>query len=151
MWKINWRTCRSQPISTCWCSYKERKHSGYICYKLAFPCDKMLKNTRCQWPWSYSNNVCLMYLLRSNHLEKENFSMAESKIDNIKEKILQFSSSFLSNYSNDQSVSTLWDNFKSLCCDCLNLVPTKSISARNNHPWISPLIKCLSAAKLQQI
>ena len=73
--------------------------------------------------------------------------MAESNLDLIKEKIQQFSNDFLSNYTIDHPVSTLWSSFKSLCNDCLNLIPSKSISTKNNHPWISTFIKRFSRRK----
>ena len=40
-----------------------------------------------------------------------------------------------------------WNHFKSLCNVCTSLIPSKSISTNNNHPWISTFIKRLSKQK----
>ena len=65
----------------------------------------------------------------------------------IKEKIRQFSDDFLSCYTTDHPISTLWNHFKSLCNVCTSLIPSKSISTNNNHPWLSTFIKRLSRRK----
>ena len=77
------------------------------------------------------------------------FLWRKANFDYIKAKIQQFSDSLLVNYRSDQPVSILWNNFKSLRDDCLNLIPTKSISTNNSHPWISTFIRRLSRRKQQ--
>ena len=52
----------------------------------------------------------------------------KANFDSIMENIQQFSDSLLANYRSEQPVSILWNNFKSLCDDCLNFIPPKSIS-----------------------
>ena len=80
-------------------------------------------------------------------LTRKIFLWHKANFDTIKEKIQRFSDSLSSNFSYDQPVSTTWNNFKSLCYDCLDLIPSKTISTRNSHPWISTLIKRLSRRK----
>ena len=75
------------------------------------------------------------------------FLWRKANFDSIKETIQQFSDSLLVKYRSDQPVSILWNNFKSLCDDCLNLIPTKSISTNNSHPWISTFIRRLPRRK----
>ena len=45
------------------------------------------------------------------------------------------------------AVSTLWDKFKNLCIECLDLIPVKQISSNSTYPWISPMVKHLSHQK----
>ena len=61
-----------------------------------------------------------------------------SRINNL---IADFTTSFL-NHPIDTPIQQLWDSYKALCMDCLNLVPTKTISSNNsNKSWATPLIK----------
>ena len=75
------------------------------------------------------------------------FLWRRADFDHIKEKIRQFSDDFLSRYTTDHPVNTLWNYFRILCNKCINLIPSKSISTNNNHPWISTFIKRLSRRK----
>ena len=61
--------------------------------------------------------------------------------------IADFTTSFL-DHPIDTSVQQLWDSYKALCTDCLNLVPTKIVSSNSsNKSWATPLIKRLSRRK----
>ena len=75
------------------------------------------------------------------------FLWRRADFDHIKEKIRQFSDDFLSRYTTDHPVNTLWNYFRILCNECINSIPSKSISTNNNHPWISTFIKRLSRRK----
>ena len=67
-----------------------------------------------------------------------------SRINNL---IADFTTSFL-DHPIDTSVQQLWDSYKALCTDCLNLVPTKIVSSNSsNKSWATPLIKRLSRRK----
>ena len=67
-----------------------------------------------------------------------------SRINNL---IADFTTSFL-NHPIDTPVQQLWDSYKALYMDCLNLVPTKIVSSNSsNKSWATPLIKRLSRRK----
>ena len=67
-----------------------------------------------------------------------------SRINNL---IADFTTSFL-NHPIDTPIQQLWDSYNALCMDCLNLVPTKTVSSNNsNKSWATPPIKQLSRRK----
>ena len=62
--------------------------------------------------------------------------------------MMQHCSEFLSNYSSDTPVEVIWETFKSICSECLSLIP--STNSSKNHfkaPWITAYIKHLSNRK----
>jgi len=62
------------------------------------------------------------------------FLWRKANFNTIREKIQQFSDSYFSSFSHDQPVSTLWDNFKSLCYDCRNLIKTLKDNYHKKQP-----------------
>ena len=61
--------------------------------------------------------------------------------------VTEFANSFLDNTINIP-IQDLWDVFKSMCMNCLQLVPTKTApSGKSNQPWATPLIRRLSSKK----
>ena len=61
--------------------------------------------------------------------------------------VTEFANSFLDNTINTP-VQDLWDAYKSMCMNCLQLVPTKTApSGKSNQPWATPLIRRLSSKK----
>jgi len=56
----------------------------------------------------------------------------------------------LANYvasSINTPIQSMWNQFKSICSDCLNLVPSKILSSRFNQPWITPHTKRICRKK----
>ena len=65
----------------------------------------------------------------------------------IKELVTQFANSFLEN-TIDTPIQDLWDAYKTMCLNCLQLVPTKSVpTGKCNQPWATPFIRRLSSKK----
>jgi len=62
--------------------------------------------------------------------------------------MMQHCSEFLTNYSSDTPVEVLWSAFKSICSECLDLIPS-TLSSKNHFkvPWINTYIKRLSNRK----
>jgi len=71
------------------------------------------------------------------------------KADNssINETITQFATSFLK-FSTSTSVDILWEEFKIMCYNYLDFVPTKLQSNQSKQPWVISYIKRLSRKKL---
>ena len=65
----------------------------------------------------------------------------------INDVIIQFPNSFLSDKSTDTPVQELCDSFNTMCQNCLDLVPSKSLSSSTKYPWITTHIKCLPNKK----
>lgn len=57
------------------------------------------------------------------------------------------SSQFLLNNNIDIPIQDLWDNFKSVCSKCMDLVPIRITSKKLLRPWIMMHIKRLSRRK----
>ena len=65
----------------------------------------------------------------------------------INELVTQFANSFLEN-TIDTPIQDLWDAYKTMCLNCLQLVPTKSVpTGKCNQPWATPFIRRLSSKK----
>jgi len=71
----------------------------------------------------------------------------KANITSIRSAIDQFSSNFFTLYSTSTSIDILWEEFKSLCSNCLSYIPTKLCSSENKKPWINSHIKRLSRKK----
>ena len=70
-----------------------------------------------------------------------------ANISSINETITQFTSSFLNKFPTSTPVDILWEEFKVMCYNCLDLVPTKLQSNRSKQPWVNSYIKQLSCKK----
>jgi len=73
-----------------------------------------------------------------------------NKADNrgMKDTALNLCNSFLENYSVSTNVEVLWEQFKAICLECLNYIPSKTINLNNKkQPWISRHIRRLSRKK----
>ena len=62
----------------------------------------------------------------------------KADFNHINELMMQYSTEFLSNYSQDTPVDVLWAAFKDLCSECLKLIP-QTLSSKNHFkaPWIN--------------
>ena len=61
--------------------------------------------------------------------------------------VTEFADTFLDN-TTDTPIQDLWDAFKTMCMNCLQFVPTKTVpSGKSNQPWATPLIRRLSRKK----
>jgi len=66
----------------------------------------------------------------------------------MKEATINLCNTFLENYSVSTNVDVLWEQFKAVCSECLNYVPTKVINSNSKRqPWISQHIRRLSHKK----
>ena len=62
--------------------------------------------------------------------------------------MLQHSSEFLTNFSSETPVEVLWSDFKSICSECLDLIPSTLSSKKHlKAPWINTHINRLSNRK----
>ena len=62
--------------------------------------------------------------------------------------MLQYSSEFLTNFSSETPVEVLWSAFKSVCSECLDLIPSTLSSKKHlKAPWINTHINRLSNRK----
>ena len=61
--------------------------------------------------------------------------------------ISDFKNEFQLSYDSSTPVSILWDKFKNLCMECLDLITVKQISSNSTCPWISPMVKRLPRQK----
>ena len=68
-------------------------------------------------------------------------------MSSIKNLLIQSSQLFFSKFSLSTPINTLWEEFKSICSDCLSLVPTKFSNTAAKQPWITTHIKRLSRKK----
>ena len=75
------------------------------------------------------------------------YPWGKADFSTINHLIADFTASFL-NHPITTPVQLLWDSYKALCADCLQLVPTKTVSSSNSsQPWETPLIRRLSRKK----
>ena len=80
-------------------------------------------------------------------LNKEIYLWNKADFVCINQLVTEFANSFLDSTINTP-VQDLWDAFKSMCMNCLQLVPTKTApSVKFNQPWATPLIRHLSSKK----
>ena len=62
--------------------------------------------------------------------------------------MLQYSSEFLTNFSSETPVEVLWSDFKSVCSECLDLIPSTLSSKKHlKAPWLNTHINRLSNRK----
>ena len=59
----------------------------------------------------------------------------------------QFAETFFSTYDHSTPVNTLWDEFKTLCISCIDMIPHKPSCTNAQPPWITRNIKRLSRKK----
>ena len=67
------------------------------------------------------------------------------KADN--SSIVDFTSSFLSEFSKSTPIDILWEEFKVMCYNCLNFVLTKLQTNQSKQPWVNSYKKQLSHKK----
>ena len=93
-------------------------------------------------PGISDHEAVLICLSKTHPLLKENFIFRVRHT--INHLIADFTIAFL-NHPINTPVQFLWDSYKTLCADCLQLVPTKIVSSSNSsQPWETPLIRRLS-------
>ena len=80
-------------------------------------------------------------------VKKKLYLWNKADFTSINHLVTEFANSFLDNTINTP-VQDLWDAYKSMCMNCLQLVPTKTApSGKSNQPWATPLIRYLSSKK----
>ena len=65
----------------------------------------------------------------------------------INDKVVDFCKDFTSHYTISTPIQDLWENFKSFCQECLDLVPYRFYKSSTKQPWINAQIKHLSNRK----
>ena len=73
---------------------------------------------------------------------KANFNFIRQSIQSLCEE-------FVSSFVVTTPVSTLWNRFSEIWNHCLNLIPSKWSTTKQNQPWITHHIKQLSRKKQQ--
>ena len=61
--------------------------------------------------------------------------------------IAQFAVTFFNAYNHNTPVNTLWDEFKTLCNSCIEMIPQRLFCANDQPPWITRDIKRLFRKK----
>ena len=89
---------------------------------------------------------CICWYDHKNELRKV-ILWNKANIEFIKETIHQFSIEFFDKFSQSTSVDILWEEFRSLCLNCIFSIPTKSTNTSRKRPWISSHIRRLSHKK----
>ena len=85
-----------------------------------------------------------MSVKNSPNIKRKSYLWGKADFSTINHLIADFTTTFV-NHPIDTPVQLLWDSYKALCIDCLQLVPTKLASSSNsNQPWATPLIRQLS-------
>ena len=69
--------------------------------------------------------------------------------DKINNKVLDYCSYFVSQYTMNTTIEVLWASFKSFCMECLDLMPHKFYKVSSKHSWINSYIKGLAKKKRQ--
>ena len=71
----------------------------------------------------------------------------KANMSSFKNLLIQSNQLFFSKFSLSTPINTLWEEFKSICFDCLSLVPAKFSNTAAKQPWITTHIKRLSRKK----
>jgi len=79
--------------------------------------------------------------------ERKIFIWGKANFIQLNEIMLHFSDSFLEHYTIDTPIQELWNVFKSKCHECLNLVPSITLSKRTINPWSNRYITRLTNKK----
>jgi len=66
---------------------------------------------------------------------------------NINDVMLQQCSQFIQDNNEHIPIEELWSKFKTICKDCLDLIPSRLTSKRHNQPWINNHIKQITRKK----
>ena len=70
-----------------------------------------------------------------------------ANLDDIKQKLLNLCALYLTHNTISTPVTILWDDFKSICYECLDMIPVKEVSSNSKLIWINRIIKRLSRKK----
>ena len=65
----------------------------------------------------------------------------------INHHIAQFTAFFMNTYDSNTPIDTLWNKFKTLCNQCLNMIPQKCVTTKVCPSWLTGKIKRLSRRK----
>ena len=68
-------------------------------------------------------------------------------LDDIKQKLLNLWALYLTHNTISTPVTILWDDFKSICYECLDMISVKEVSSNSKPIWINHIIKRLSRKK----
>ena len=63
----------------------------------------------------------------------------KADFDNLRHNFAHFSSDFLNKYSSHTPLSQLWNEFKSMCEECLKHIPVKPCPTTLKQPWRTPI------------
>ena len=87
---------------------------------------------------------CLLDVKFSSSIKRNIHLWSEEEFTLINQFVTEFATTFLEN-TIDTPVQDLWDAYKAMCMNCLQLVPTKSArSGRSDQPWVTLLIRHFS-------
>ena len=65
---------------------------------------------------------------------------AKADFDTLRHNFAHFSSDFLNKCSSHTPVSQLWNDFRSMCEECLKHIPVKPCSTNTKQSWHTPAI-----------
>ena len=57
---------------------------------------------------------------------------SRADIEQLKDSVNRFTSSFLSKCSANSQVEQMWEEFKAMCFECMNIVPSRLIKEGQN-------------------
>jgi len=93
--------------------------------------------------------VCIECALTVKSVPPKLYLWNKADFISINHLVTEFANTFLDN-TIDTPIQDSWDAFKTICMNCLQLVPTKTApSGKPNQPWATPLIRRLSRKKQQ--
>ena len=88
---------------------------------------------------------CLLNVKFTSSIERNIYLWSKADFTMINQLVNEFATTFLDN-TIDTPVQDLWDAYKAMCMNCLQLVPTKSACFRKfDQPWVISLIRRLSS------
>ena len=101
--------------------------------------------------YSYSGTCLYNRLDQHQPFKRKTFLWHKADMASIKKIINQFNNSLSERFSLSTPVDILWKEYKSMCHECLDHVPTRSNTIGMKQSWITPHIKRLSHKKTMSI
>ena len=75
------------------------------------------------------------------------YQWAKTDFQLLSKVIVEFTDSFTASNGTTSCVQRMWNDFKNMCVDCMELVPYKYPSSRFNQPWITNRTKRICRKK----
>ena len=75
------------------------------------------------------------------------YQWAKADFQLLSQVITEFTSSFTSSNTTTSCVQKMWNDFKAMCMDCMELVPYTYPSSRFNQPWVTTRTKRICRKK----